>query len=343
MAELRLHKPAIRNRALAPTTASRSPSPVPLRCTGEENRLDSRRGFGDQLRMTFEDRWWTSQDGLRLHARDHAATDGGPDAGKLPVVCLHGLTRNARDFEDLAPWIAARGRRVIAMSVRGRGQSGRDPQPLNYHPGTYAQDVLAGLESLGVSRAVFVGTSLGGLVTMVLSAIKGEAVAAAVLNDVGPELNPEAIARIGAYVGQTPSIANWAEAADYVRGTNGLAFPAHAGNAGFWNTFARRLFRSDEAGNPVLDYDPDISAPFRQAPTGPAPDLWPLFAGLAKDRPLLLIRGAISDLLLSEAAAKMRQVAPAMTVVEVPNVGHAPNLDEPEALAAIDTFLGQVA
>ena len=137
--------------------------------------------------MSFTDFFWTSYEGLPLHARDYAAVE---ETEKLPVICLHGLTRNARDFEDLAPRIAAMGRRVLAVDVRGRGLSARDPNPMNYHPGTYAADVISLLAAAGIERAVFVGTSMGGLITMVLTSIKPEAIAAAVLNDVGPELSP---------------------------------------------------------------------------------------------------------------------------------------------------------
>lgn len=284
----------------------------------------------------YEDRWWRSADGtLRLHARDYPAA--GEERG-LPVVCLHGLTRNARDFEDLAPWIAERGRRVIVMDVRGRGESERDPQPMNYHPGRYAEDVLAGMDSLGVERAVFVGTSMGGLITMVVAQVRDSAVAAAALNDVGPQLNPEALVRIAAFVGVQPEVATWDDAVAYTRGINGLNFPGVDDEA-FWERFARRLFREDAGGRPVLDYDQEISAIFRVAPTGPAPDLWPAFRHLAQNRPTLLIRGATSDLLLEDGATRMREEAPEMAYAEVPNVGHAPLLDEPEALDALAALL----
>src|SRR5579864_4508779 len=141
----------------------------------------------------FVERRWTTPDGLQLSGRDYA---GAAAEARLPVICLHGLTRNARDFEDLAPRIAARGRRVLALDVRGRGQSAWDPQPMRYVPATYAGDVLALLDALGIARAVFIGTSMGGLITMVVGALRPSAVAAAVINDVGPELTPEGLARI---------------------------------------------------------------------------------------------------------------------------------------------------
>ena len=285
----------------------------------------------------YQDAGFASADGLSLYARDYGAAGG--ERG-LPVVCLHGLTRNSADFEDVAPWIAARGRRVLALDFRGRGRSERDPQPMNYHPATYAADVRAGMAALGVERAVFVGTSLGGLVTQVLATMDGAKVAAAVLNDVGPELGAEGIQRIMGYVGETTAGEDWDDAERYVSSRNSVAFP-EADDA-FWAVFARRLFREDEQGRVTLAYDPAIANVFRVAPTGPAPDLWPLFRTLTKDRPVLLIQGAISDLLTDEIVAKMRAEAPEMTFATVPNVGHAPMLSEPAAQAALAEFLDRV-
>jgi len=287
----------------------------------------------------FADRFGTVADGLALHARDYPAASG---PARLPVVCLHGLTRNARDFEDLAPHIAAQGRRVLALDVRGRGQSAWDPQPMRYLPATYAGDALALLDALGIGRAIFVGTSMGGLITMVVAALRPQAVAAAVLNDVGPELAPEGLKRIAGYTGRTAQVADWAGAADYARDLNQVAFPGYRPEQ--WAAFARRLF-AEKDGRPVLDYDPDIAKAFvppplqpGQAPPPPV-DLWPLFKGLAAGRPLLTIRGALSDLLSPDIGGRMREAAPAMAYAEVAGVGHAPMLDEPEALAAIDHLL----
>lgn len=289
----------------------------------------------------FSDRYWTSADGLRLHARDYAPASG--DAC-LPVICLHGLTRNARDFEDLAPRLAAQGRRVLALDVRGRGGSAWDPVPGHYVSAVYAGDVLALMDAAGISRAVFIGTSMGGLITMVLAALRPAAVAAACLNDIGPELAPEGLARIGSYTGRGPKVADWAGAADYAHFINQAAFPAYG--PADWAAFARRLF-TDKDGSPVLDYDPAIAQAFKPPegePAPPTPDLWPLFAGLAvapdkTERPLLLVRAALSDLLAPATADKMKQIAPHMAFVEVPNVGHAPMLDEPLALTAVDFWL----
>ena len=289
--------------------------------------------------MSFTDLVWTSDDGLALHARDYPAegTISGP-----PVVCLHGLTRNARDFEDLAPRIAAMGRRVIAVDVRGRGRSARDPQPLNYHPGTYAMDVVALLDTTRIDKAVFVGTSMGGIITMVLASIRPEAIAGAVLNDVGPELSPVGLARIGGYVGAGAAFATWEEVATYAKAINSAAFPAYTNAA--WATFARRLVDEAPDGTLVLSYDPDISVPFRAAdPQAPAPDMSPLFRALAACGPLLLVRGGLSDLIDPPIAERMRAAAPAMAYAEVPGVGHAPMLTEPQAWAAIEALLARTS
>lgn len=288
------------------------------------------------MHTDFADRVWTSADGLSLYARDYAGAAG---PAKLPVVCIHGLTRNSRDFEDVAPWIAARGRRVLAVDVRGRGRSDRDPNPLNYQPPVYAGDVVGLMMQAGIGRAVFVGTSMGGLITMVLAATNPPAVAAAVLNDVGPELSPVGLGRIMGYVGGGAPLTSWAEAAGYAEATNGAAFPG-AGPE-HWAAFARRIFR-EGAGGPELDYDPAVTAPFRAAPTGPTPDLWPVFTAFAAGRPTLLIRGAISDLIDAGIAERMRAAGPAMAYAEVPDVGHAPMLTEPEARAALAAFLDGV-
>lgn len=291
--------------------------------------------------LAFSDRYWTSADGLRLHARDYPPSSG---EARLPVICLHGLTRNARDFEDLAPHLAAQGRRVLAVDVRGRGGSAWDPVPARYVPPVYAGDVLALMDAAGIGRAAFVGTSMGGLITMVLAALRPNAVAGAVLNDIGPELAPEGLTRIGGYTGKGPAVADWASAADYARYTNGAVFPDYG--PADWAAFARRLF-TEKDGVPVLDYDPAIAIAFKPPegePAPPPPDLWPLFEGLAftpdkAARPLLLSRGALSDLLAPATAAKMRDMAPHLAFAEVPHVGHAPMLDEPEALGAIDSWL----
>ncbi|PZU55105.1 MAG: alpha/beta hydrolase [Brevundimonas sp.] len=284
---------------------------------------------------TFAERRWTSPDGLSLFARDYAPGSG---AAKPPVIAIHGLTRNSADFGAVAPLLAQSGRRVLAVDVRGRGLSDRAPDPMTYTPDVYARDVLALMDQAGIERAVLLGTSMGGLITMALAAIRPRAIAAAILNDVGPEVAAEGLARIAAYAGQPVEIGDWSDAAAYVQRTNGAAFP-HYGPAD-WDAFARRVFRQQPDGEIVLDYDPDISAPIRAAGAKAlVPNLWPWFRRLAKKRPTLLIRGATSDLLSPAIAEKMRKAAPDMAFAEIPGVGHAPMLDEPEAKAAIFEFL----
>ena len=286
----------------------------------------------------YKDRFWTAADGLTLHARDYAAAEG---MARAPVICIHGLTRNARDFEALAPRIARQGRRVLAVDVRGRGQSAWDPDHSHYALPVYAGDILALMDALAIARAVFIGTSMGGLITLLVAAMRPAAVAAAVLNDVGPELAPEGLARISGYVGGGRPIETWLDAAAQARRINEIAFPAYGDDD--WMAFARRLF-TEKDGRPVLDYDPGISSAFKapalkpgEAPP-PPPDLWPLFMGLSQ-RPLLTIRGATSDILSPDIAARMRAAAPDMAYAEVSGVGHAPMLDEAEALTTIDALL----
>jgi pimeloyl-ACP methyl ester carboxylesterase len=285
-----------------------------------------------------DDAWrdftWASAEGLTLHARDYPAAGGKP---LLPVICLHGLTRNARDFDRLAPWIAARGRRVLAADVRGRGLSDRDPAASYWLP-TYADDVQRMAEALGIAQAIFVGTSMGGLITMELAAVAPDLIAGAIINDVGPVLAAEGLARIGSYVGSAPVFDSWDEARDYLQRQNESALPHY--RAEDWDGMARRMFR--DAGDKVAaDYDPAIAAAFG---TGPLPaDPWDRWHGLARGRPLLLLRGGLSDLLAAGDATRMITEHAGARLREVPNVGHAPMLDEPEALAAIGQFLDEVA
>ena len=287
--------------------------------------------------ISFQERRWTSRDGLRLYARDYPAK--GTETG-LPVICLHGLTRNSKDFEDIAPVMAGLGRRVIAADVRGRGQSDRDPNPDNYQPKVYARDVVEMMAALGVERAIFLGTSMGGIITMTMMAARPKAVAAAILNDVGPAISPEGVARILGYAGKPVEIGDWSDAADYVRRTNSVAFP-HFDDED-WHRFAQRTFRQGNDG-PELDYDPAIKGVISKPPSRIV--LWLtrlLFKRLARKRPVLLIRGALSDLISTDIADRMQRMAPGMQRVDVPNVGHAPMLTEPEAVDAIEQFLRTV-
>lgn len=289
----------------------------------------------------FQEITFRTADGIDIYARDYAAQ--GAVSDKPPVLCLHGLTRNSRDFEDFAPKVAALGRRVLAMDVRGRGRSGYDPNPLRYAPPVYAGDVGAFLADRNIPSAVFVGTSMGGLITMLLAATAPNLIAGAVLNDVGPKLEQAALDRIASYVGVTqPPAKDWAEAAERCKLVNARAFPD--ADETFWLAFAHRT-HADRGAGIVWDYDPNIAAPFKQdyskTEERPAFDLAPYFDALAQ-KPLLVVRGGISDLLSTQGLDFMRARAPNLQTASVTNVGHAPFLTEPEAWAAVEAFLATV-
>jgi pimeloyl-ACP methyl ester carboxylesterase len=277
----------------------------------------------------WQGRTWVSQDGLRLFYRDYP---GSPD--KPPLLCLHGLTRNSRDFAAFADRYAGEFR-VITPDFRGRGMSDPDPVSSHYIPPTYAQDVLQLLDELRFAEAVFVGTSLGGLVTMLVAAEQPSRVAATVLNDVGPELEQRGIDRIRGYVGKPMRFRDWSEAAEYVARINGGMPISHQKSD--WIEAARRLCKED-GDAVVFDYDMAIAEPFNQPAAGVAFDMWPVFEQLGKS-PLMIVRGENSDLLSPQTTAAMLKAAPGAQLVTVPGVGHAPELTEPAATAGIDAFL----
>jgi pimeloyl-ACP methyl ester carboxylesterase len=281
----------------------------------------------------YQDGYYFVRDGLRLHYRDYQG-----NADRPPLLCLPGLTRNVRDFTEFAERYSPRFR-VLVLEFRGRGESAYDPLPARYNPLTYAGDVIELLDQLGIARAIFVGTSLGGLVTMTLAAIAPQRIAAAILNDVGPELNQVGLDRIQGYVGKDARFQSWDAAADAIAAAQGPAFPKYGQEE--WLAMARRNCR-EEGGEIRFDYDMAIADPFKVAGPTPKVDMWPLFAALAQ-KPLLVVRGALSELLSPEVAQKMRLAAPGARFVDVPDIGHAPMLDEPEAVAAIDGFLETVA
>jgi pimeloyl-ACP methyl ester carboxylesterase len=282
----------------------------------------------------FVDRFHTSRDGLRLYARDYA----GPTPAGVSAVCLHGLTRNSRDFEALAPRLA-RSRRVLSLDVRGRGRSDRDKDPSRYNAPTYAQDVLELVAAAGVERFAVVGTSMGGILALLLASMRPAAVAAVVLNDIGPEIDPVGIARIASYVGKTPEVSSWDGAADAMRALNAPFFPGFTRED--WLRFAHRTFREDADGKFRPDYDPAIGEGTRSGSAVPA-DLWPLWTALSRI-PTLVIRGELSDILSEKTLAEMAKRKPDLEILRVANRGHAPTLDEPECVAAIERFLLRIS
>jgi len=277
----------------------------------------------------------TLRDGLRMYWREYGATHRDAPA----VLCLPGLTRNCRDFESLARVLSSRWR-VLTPDLRGRGRSDHDPQWMNYQPLTYVADVGELLQQRGEARVVVIGTSLGGLIAMLMAALNPAALAGVVLNDVGPELDPAGLARITGYVGKLPPVRSWDDAAAQARLVNGSAMPDYTDED--WLRFAHAAYRDDGQGRPVLDMDPRIGDAMREAPSGAAPDLWPLFGMLARV-PALAIRGETSDILSPATFAKMLERKPDLRTLLVPGRGHAPTLDEPACRTAIRAFLESIA
>jgi len=281
----------------------------------------------------WTDRYFTSADGLRLYYRDYPAAA----PGLLPVLCLPGLTRNCRDFESSALRIR-KTRRVLSADLRGRGRSQHDPNFLNYHPGTYVGDLARLLADAGVDKVILFGTSLGGILSMLIAAATPVVPVAVILNDVGPEVAPEGLQRIASYVGRHAPVRDWRQAAEQMRAMYGVAMP-DAGDAD-WMAFARRSY-SEVDGVPVLDVDRGVGEAVRAAPAGAAPDLWPLYAAL-KPVPTLAIRGELSDVLSVATFDRMQREKPDLQRVTVARRGHPPLLDEPECIAAIDAFLSRL-
>jgi pimeloyl-ACP methyl ester carboxylesterase len=282
------------------------------------------------------DHFFDSSDGLRLYCRIHAADSAAIGADALPVLCLPGLTRNGRDFEALAVHLRPR-RQVLCADLRGRGRSAWDPDPSRYHLSVYVQDAWALLDSCAIRQVLVVGTSLGALMGMAMGADKPDRIAGVVLNDAGPEIDPVGLRRIAAYVGKLPAVTSWAEAVAQTQSVYGAALP-DLDDAG-WLAYARRGYREDASGVPVPDCDPAIGTAFRTASTAPA-DLWPVYARI-REVPLLVIRGALSDLLSAATVARMAREKSDLQQVTVANRGHTPLLDEPESLAAIDAFVAR--
>jgi len=281
----------------------------------------------------YENRYWWSNDGLRLHYREYP----GP-ADRPPILCLPGLTRNARDYHDLALRLSPDWR-VIAIDLRGRGDSGYAKDPMSYVPLTYVQDVEGLLRELEVTRYVAFGTSLGGIVAMLLAGTARETLAGILLNDVGPEISPEGLSRIRGYVGKSNTWPTWLHAARAVAEANESVYPDFALED--WLAMAKRLYRLNSAGRIVLDYDMKIAEPFRVPGNEAGPDMWRALDGL-KTVPTVLVRGATSDILSATVADRMKATLEAAELVTVPAIGHAPTLGEPAVTAAIDRLLTRV-
>jgi pimeloyl-ACP methyl ester carboxylesterase len=286
------------------------------------------------LSTSYTENFWVSHDGLKLYTRVYP----GPDSHARTVLCLHGLTRNSRDFEDLAPHLQKHFR-VIVPDVRGRGLSARDPNPQNYQPAIYLQDILTLIDTVAAQRVAVIGTSMGGLLAMMMAVRSGDRVSGVVLNDIGPEADPNGLERIKGYAGRLPSPKNWDEAIAQTQTMFGAAWPNLSTQR--WSALTRRGYREDGKGGLNVDADPMIGEMLRAAPAASA-NLWPFWKAL-RAVPMLAIRGAQSDILSAATFAKMKLENPDLEQLEVAQRGHAPLLDEPECLAAIDAFLAQTS
>jgi pimeloyl-ACP methyl ester carboxylesterase len=282
----------------------------------------------------FFGREWQTDDGLMLHYRDYS----GGEPGRPPLLCLHGLTRNARDFEALADRFAGEWR-VIVPEMRGRGRSEYARAAGSYALPRYVRDLGYLLQALDLGPVVIVGTSMGGLMAMLMAQSKAWPLAGVVLNDVGPELEEEGLARIRGYVGQGGSFETWMHAARALREQFGQAHPDFA--IADWLAFAKRVMDVAGNGRIVFDYDMKIAEPFN-SPDPMGLDLWAAFRAL-RDVPTLVLRGELSDLLSAATVRTMKKELPRLKAVTVKRVGHAPTLAEPDAQKAIADFLAEVA
>lgn len=282
----------------------------------------------------FADAFWLSADGLRLHYRDYPG-----NAERPPIICFPGLTRNARDFEPVVQHYAGDWR-ILCVDLRGRGESAYAKDWATYNPAIYVEDVEALLEQAEISQFVAIGTSLGGILTMLLAERGSDRIAAAVLNDIGPVIEAEGLDRVREYVGQGRTFPTWMHAARALRETLGQAHPDFGVSE--WLRTAKRMMTIGGSGRIVFDYDMKIAEPFNRPDGAGGTDLWPCFEALT-GRPVLAIRGATSDILSAETLLKMERRMPTLHTVTVARTGHAPTLDEPEALQAIDRLLAGLA
>lgn len=281
--------------------------------------------------MPYIERRITSFDNLSLYVRDY----GDPLDPRAPLFCLGGLTRNCKDFESLAERYSADGRRVICPDYRGRGQSAYDPDWRNYDPRIYIRDIQDLLSALNTHHVVVVGTSLGGILGMGMAVAAPGALAAVVMNDVGPKVETGGLDFIINYIKEDRPHDDWDGAVATIKTMlPNLTFQ----DDGIWLKMAQNTFREREDGRLYFDWDVNIVKPM-QVSSYAIPDMWPLFRAL-KNVPTLVLRGAESDILSRETFAEMQKVKPDMIGIEIPRAGHVPTMAEPESRAALEAFLG---
>jgi pimeloyl-ACP methyl ester carboxylesterase len=282
----------------------------------------------------YRDLFVSAADGLRLYARDY-----GPEIGDaLPVICLPGLARTSADFHELAEVLSedeTQPRRVLALDYRGRGRSEWDENWRNYDVRIELNDTLQVLTAAGIEKAVFVGTSRGGLITMALGAIRPTLLRGAVLNDVGPVLEGKGLVRIRSYVGKLPTPKTMREAGHILKQMSDTHFPRWTDDQ--WEKLARGTWRQD-GDRIILNYDPNLMKTLEALDLEmPLPDLWPLFGGLSP-YPVLAIRGANSDLFAASTLAAMQTSHPRLKAVTIPDQGHAPAI-EGEVIHAVKELI----
>lgn len=283
---------------------------------------------------TYSDEYFTNPDGLKQYYRDYnTAPKGAPT-----VLCMPGVSRNSRDFSELADYLSSRCR-VICVDQRGRGNSEWDPDPDRYRPDVYVADMMALLAHIEVKQVISIGTSLGGLMTMMMAAMHPGILKAAVINDIGPEIDPRGLARIAGYLGKGTPPETWADAVALVKAGGTAAFPTFTDDDWEWFTHKHYV---EENGKVTVQYDPDINKNFDKTATEAPMDLWAVF-GLMAIVPTLVLRGELSDILAQKTLDKMARTHPDLTPVLVKDRGHTPLMDEPESLAAIDDLLEKAA
>jgi pimeloyl-ACP methyl ester carboxylesterase len=279
----------------------------------------------------------SAPDGLRLHARCY----GRGSAQGTPVVCLPGLARTAADFEALASALTHEGvhpRRVIALDYRGRGLSDYDRDPGNYSLQIELADVIAVITTLDSLPAIFVGTSRGGILAMLLAVVRPTAITGVVLNDIGPVIEPQGLMRIKSYVGKLPQPRNFEEGAEILRRLFSAQFPKLGHDD--WLASAHRAFK-EEKGRLVTTYDVNLAKTMEGVePERPIASLWKEFDALSA-LPVMVIRGANSDILSAETVEDMRARRVALDTLEVPDQGHAPLLAEADTIKRIVAFVSR--
>ena len=279
----------------------------------------------------------TAPDGLRLHARCY----GRASAPGTPVVCLPGLARTSADFDVLATALSRDGphpRRVIALDYRGRGLSQYDRDPANYSLPVELADVLAVATALETLPAIFIGTSRGGILTMLLAAVRPSAIAGAVLNDIGPVIEPQGLMRIKSYVGKLPQPRTFEEGGDILRRLFHSQFPRLGPDD--WLATARRMFK-EENGRLVTTYDPKLATTLKGIDLEQQiPALWKEFDALA-NVPVMVVRGANSDILSATTVDSMQARHPALERLQVPDQGHAPLLADIDTIGRIAAFVSR--